>query len=199
MTMPAQPVHDNPVAQVLAAHHSDISEQEVAEVLRKALDEAVTDAPLTAAEESFIREHAGVALERPDVVRIRRNLTGLLQAHTASTASLSTAEAAALCGISESRMRHLIADGEAYVLPVSGRVRRLPLWQFTTTRLLPHLREVLAALPAEMPTAVLEAFMTQPAEDLQNDGEPVSIAAWLAAGGAPAIVLELAASENASR
>ena len=197
--MTADPIPAGPVAKVLAAHHSELSERDVAELLDRALDAANTDAPLTAAEEAFFRDNAGVTLEKPHTVRMQRVLEQALEAHAFSVESISTAEAARHCKISESRMRHRIAAREVCVLPADGRSRRLPLWQFTKNGTVPHLRDVLAALPDEMPAAVVEAFMTEPTEDLQMGGKPVSVAEWLTAGGALGPVLELTASENASR
>ena len=197
--MSAEAGYAGPVAKVLAAHHSSLSERDIAQLLERALDEASTDAPLSVAEEAFFAEHAGVPLADPAAVRTRRGLDRAISELQRSAASISMSEAAQRCGISESRLRHRIAAGEIYALPSSGRGRRLPLWQFTATGTLPHLREVLSALPDQMPAIVVEAFMTQPVEDLQIDDKPLSVAAWLAAGGGAGPVLELAASENASR
>ena len=187
------------VAEVLAARGYPLSEHDVALILDKALEEAKTDAPLSAAEEAFYREHAGAPLASPQAVRLGRELNATVARRHLSMDSINTAEAAARCGISESRMRHRIAAREVYILPADGRSRRLPLWQFTKNGTVPHLRDVLAALPDEMPAAVVEAFMTEPTEELQMGGKPVSVAEWLTAGGALGPVLELAASENTSR
>ncbi len=75
-----------------------------------------------------------------------------------------------------------------------GRSNRLPLWQFTSDGVLPHLPRVLTALPANLHPLEVHAFFTLPAEELSSGTVPMSPGAWLGAGGAPAAVVELAAS-----
>lgn len=94
--------------------------------------------------------------------------------------SHSPADAAALLGISPSRLSHRIADGDVYQVQL-GRDRYLPRWQFRDNKPLPGLAAVLAALPDELHPLAVEGFMTTPDPDL--DG--MSAVAWLTAGGDP--------------
>ncbi len=71
---------------------------------------------------------------------------------------------------------------------------RLPLWQFTTEGVLPHLRRVLTALPPNLHPLEVQAFFMVPAAEFTSGTVPMCLRDWLAAGGAPAGVVELAAA-----
>ena len=97
-----------------------------------------------------------------------------------------------LLGRSVGRVRGAIADGSLYGVKV-GRHWLLPRWQFEGSRLLPHLRKVVAAIPAGTSAVTIERVMTQPTEELYIDGRPASPRDWLLAGNPPAPVSDLIA------
>lgn len=104
-----------------------------------------------------------------------------------------TAQVAAMAGVTESRVRHWVADRALVGIRV-GQRRRFPAFQFGPDgRPLPGLATVLAALPAGWPPAQVAAFMTteQPELSLEESGQPVTPTQWLAAGGIPAAVTAL--------
>lgn len=105
--------------------------------------------------------------------------------------ALSVRQTAEQLGVSTSRVRHRLADGQlAGVHHRSGW--RLPAWQFTEQGVLPGLDVVLAALPADEPPPAVAAFMLTPDPDLEIVGKAVSPRAWLAADGDPTAVAALA-------
>jgi hypothetical protein len=107
--------------------------------------------------------------------------------------SLSMADVADLLGVDQSRVRHRIADGALYPVRV-GRANRLPAWQFAEGRALDALRDVLAALPDDLHPLEVAGFFTTPQPELTLNGTSTSPREWLAAGGDPDPVLDLARS-----
>lgn len=102
-------------------------------------------------------------------------------------------QVAAMAGVSESRVRHWVADGALVSVRV-GQRRRFPRFQFGPDgRPLPGLAAVLAAVPQSWPPAHVAAFMTteQPELGLDGSGRPTTPARWLAAGGDPTAVTAL--------
>lgn len=69
----------------------------------------------------------------------------------------------------------------------------VPRWQLEGARPLPHLRKVIAAIPAGASAVTVERVMTQPTDELYLDGQPVSPRDWLLAGQSPASVTDLVA------
>ena len=104
---------------------------------------------------------------------------------------LAVPEAAERLGIDASRVRRRIAAGSLAALRV-GRANRLPAWQFIGGRALPHLRALLGVLPADLHPEPTAAFVTSPQPELELSGRWVSPHEWLASGGEPRPVLELA-------
>jgi len=97
--------------------------------------------------------------------------------------ALTTADAAALLGVSDSRVRQLTADRRLAALP--GKPRRYPAWQFTDRGQLPNLDAVLRdADPALDQISMWRFFVTRD-PDLTLDGASVSPRDWLAAGADP--------------
>lgn len=110
----------------------------------------------------------------------------------ANAAAMPAADAADLLGRSVGRVRGAIADGSLYGVKV-GRHWLLPRWQFEGSGLLPHLRKVVAAVPAGTSAVTIERVMTQATEELYVDGRPASPRDWLLAGNPPAPVSDLIA------
>lgn len=181
------------VAQYLEQRGHPVAEED----LVQALDEMVGDrisapgaAALSQAAEQVLVEHSG--MPRPpesDTVRAVRETTAAVAAfvHT----SLSVPEVAAMLGVDASRIRHRLSDRGLYSIRV-GRVHRLPSWQFHDGQPLPGLRGVLAALPADLHPLVVEGFMSTPQPELDMHDTITTPRHWLAHGGDPIPVYDLA-------
>ncbi|MFT4009233.1 MAG: hypothetical protein QM655_04240 [Nocardioidaceae bacterium] len=108
------------------------------------------------------------------------------------TKSMTTKEAAKRLNTADSNIRRSIASGHLYSAGRDGRHgHRLPLWQFPHDKPLPHLAELLTALPSDLHPLEVESFFTTPSDTL-NQMTPVE---WLATGGDVAPVLALADDE----
>lgn len=113
--------------------------------------------------------------------------------HVALLTGPDTAQVAAMAGVTESRVRHWVADHALLGIRV-GQRRRFPPFQFGPDgRPLPGLAAVLAGLPAGWPPAQVVAFMMteQPELSLDESGRSVTPTQWLTAGGDPAAVTAL--------
>lgn len=84
-------------------------------------------------------------------------------------------------------VRRMLERGELYAAGRLGRQTAYPEWQFTSSGVLPHLREVIASLPSAYQPRDVLVVMTSPMGEL-NGRSP---RAWLEAGGEPTSVLEL--------
>ena len=89
------------------------------------------------------------------------------------------------------RVRQRIASGDAWVIPGSDP-DLLPPWQFVDGKLVAGLRQ-LGDVAAAVHPLTLRAFMLRADVDLAMGGLPVSPLRWLATGGDPAVVADLAA------
>jgi hypothetical protein len=165
--------------------------------VRTALDQVLptneTSSALSAHDSDYLAAHSGVTpasdADRAALAARRMALT------TAELArSLDRGEVASRLGISPSRVSHRQADGSLYALPVGTGRLRYPDWQFEGSATLPHLAELLRSLPSGVPAALVRRFMTEADPDLELAGKAVSPRDWLTQGGAPAAVLELAAT-----
>lgn len=111
---------------------------------------------------------------------------------TANSAGLPVTAAAARLGRSVSRVRGAIADGSLYGTKV-GRFWLIPTWQLDGSDPIPHLRKVIAAIPAGTSTVTVDRVMTQTTEELYLDGCAVSPRDWLLAGNPSASVTAMVA------
>jgi hypothetical protein len=181
------------VAQFLHERGYPVSESDLVEALRDALDSRVSAADaavLSPAAERVLVQHSG--MEIPDsgaAQRALRDTTADVAALVQT--SLSVPDVAALLDVDASRIRHRLADREMYSIRV-GRSHRLPAWQFYGGRPLPGLRDVLGALPRGLHPATVEGFMSTPQEDLVLHGMTTTPRHWLAHGGDPLPVAALA-------
>ncbi|ARC55519.1 hypothetical protein AS850_00320 [Frondihabitans sp. 762G35] len=115
--------------------------------------------------------------------------------------TVPVAEAATLLGTGAHQVKADIAAGRLWTLSQSGE-ERVPRWQLVKTgnsggsapyRRLPHLTEVLKAMPATLSGgsgAMMHGWMTTPHDETLVDCEPVSAVEWLAGGRDPAPVIE---------
>jgi excisionase family DNA binding protein len=114
-----------------------------------------------------------------------------VEAATVVATALTVRDAAARLGVDPSRVRHRLAEGRLTGLRRGGGWR-LPAWQFTGDDTLPGLGAVIPAIPDDLPAAVVAAFFLTADPDLEINGRARSPRDWLAAGGDPARVTELA-------
>lgn len=146
---------------------------------------------LSGPEQRFLRDHGGP----PYLPGEER---GLLQQHAdvaeaeeqaGRAASLTAEEAASRLGVTVQQVRDRIRD-RSLVDRAFGAERRLPSWQVLDSGVIPHLREVLHALPVDAHPLTVEGFMTTPSDEL--DG--ATPAHWLATGRGVDRVLQCAAA-----
>ena len=107
--------------------------------------------------------------------------------------SYSTSEAASYLKVDASRVRQRLREHSLFGIDYDGE-KRLPRFQFERKQVLPGIREVIAALPAELnPLDVAEWFLS-PNPDLEIDARemPLSPREWLLKGHAVEAVIKLA-------
>lgn len=182
------------IAELLEEQAPGLTEPELVAAVRELLGPPPRPAefsPLTAHDQAYLREHGGLPAITPERVagaRARR----LARTTAFVTESLSTAEVAGRLGVDPSRIRHMSADGALYAMR-TGRQNRYPSWQFGDDgRPLPGLRAVLQALPPGLHPLEVRGFMTTPQPDYAVRGRELTPIQWLAAGGDPAVVADLA-------
>lgn len=74
-----------------------------------------------------------------------------------------------------------------------GETQYFPAWQFGHGGTLPGLRQVVSILGDRLHPLVVDHWFRTPSVDLEIGQTPVSPATWLARGGDPSAVVELAA------
>ncbi len=189
VTMPAT------VAELMASRGLPVAEKD----LVAAVDEALMSrtAPrhagaLSGAAQEFLDAHGGIASPGPAdaasavLLSTAGHLIALIET------SLTGEQAAQLLGVDASTVRGRISRGELYAIRV-GRKNRLPRWQFTAQGALPHLAGVLAAIPDDAHPLEVEAFFDLTCPELVVGNRDCSPRSWLAGGGDPTPVRELAA------
>lgn len=105
--------------------------------------------------------------------------------------SFTVAQAAQRLGVSDARIRQRLAERTLY----GFRGRRgwhLPDFQFTPDGALPGLEQVVPALPVKLHPLSVAGFFRRPNPDLEGSDTPLSVADWLAGGGDPGPVVDLA-------
>jgi hypothetical protein len=100
--------------------------------------------------------------------------------------------AAELLGVDRSRISQRMSDRSLYAFVGPAEERCFPRWQFVGSKTLPGLKRVLAALDSELHPLSVDRWFTTPNVDLEVGGEPVNPITWLATGGSPKVVAELA-------
>lgn len=146
---------------------------------------------LTAAEAGVL-ERGGLDLSGPSEGRQLARTAAKYAAMLAS--SLTITEAAALLGVSKSRIRQRIGERSLYGVR-AGRQWRLPRFQFAGDEEVPGIAEVVRRMPVDVHPVSAENFFTLPNPDLYLDEEeeqPVSPREWLLSGGSPETVAPLA-------
>lgn len=103
------------------------------------------------------------------------------------TPSYTTAQVAEMLDCHPSSVRCALAKGRLYATKEPGQQLVYPGWQFAGSGTLPHLPEVLAALPSAYRARDVRVVMTSPLEEL--DGHAPQD--WLATGHNPTPLLEI--------
>lgn len=101
-------------------------------------------------------------------------------------------ELASALGVDKSRVSQLVSERSVYAFDDPDRRRHFPRWQFVERRPVQGLKTVLARLDPELHPLTVTHWMTTPHVDLNANGEPASPIEWLATGGSPERVAELA-------
>lgn len=144
------------------------------------------------ADAEVLRE-GGLTLEprrgdEPDIVArtAARAAVMLVQAKT-------TAEVAHALEVSAARIRQRAVARTLYAIR-DGSEWRFPRWQFDPDagREIPGLALVIASLSPRLHPIAVHRFLTEPSPDLEIDDHPVSPLSWLATGGDPGPVADIA-------
>jgi hypothetical protein len=183
-----------PVEALIDRVRPGFSSDEFAEALGRALErhKPSDTAALTSADQAFWDRHSGISGD-PDLASHARAAAAAAAALHEAT-SLGSDAVARRLGLQPSTVRRYVQDRKLYSFKANGRVL-LPSWQFTGTgRPLPHLAEVLAALPPGSHPQTVQGFFTTPQPDLRRAGEATTAVEWLASGGKPERVVALASS-----
>jgi hypothetical protein len=107
--------------------------------------------------------------------------------------SYSTSQAAKYLKVDASRVRQRLREHSLFGIDYDGE-KRLPRFQFERAKVVPGLREVLAALPAGLnPLDVAEWFLSSnPDLEVEGDVNPLSPRDWLLSGAPVEPVVALA-------
>lgn len=158
----------------------------------EAIEQAVASAPapamLTAHQAAALALVGADGTPRPAVDRPSVR-TALAYQRLLRTA-LSTAEAAQLLDVDESRIRQRIAENTLLAARVKN-AHRLPAFQFADDGELPGWSRVAARIPRGRPLTAVDRFLHTPQADLMMNGESVTPIDWLSGGGDPATVAAL--------
>lgn len=113
--------------------------------------------------------------------------------HIRATA-LPISEAARHLGVSDSRLRQRISQGDLLsIRGADGRSHLIPAFQFTENGELPGLRKVLAAIRPDAKLLTIYGFFMAPQPDLEDEaGKAMTPVEWLLAGEDVNAVAELA-------
>jgi len=163
-------------------------------ILEEATDSTAT---LTQGELDFLVNRAGIPAEafEPDHASAAQLAIELQvsRANEQAAEGLTTTEVAEVLGIAPANVRRAAANGDLFAS--SRRKNRelvFPAWQFAGGRMLPNLRQVLNAFVVPMHPLDVEAFMSTAREELGNR----TGIEWLQTGGAPEVLVRMAADEG---
>jgi hypothetical protein len=107
--------------------------------------------------------------------------------------SYSTSQAAKYLKVDASRVRQRLREHSLFGIDYDGE-KRLPRFQFERAKVIPGMREVLAALPEGLnPLDVAEWFLSpNPDLEIEHDEKPSSPRDWLLSGASVEAVVALA-------
>lgn len=150
-------------------------------------------AELTPIEQDELAEAGARRLPDRRAEAAREGRVGWQVVTLAGTADV--AEVAQRLGVDPTRIRQRLRARTLYGLRVRGRSWRLPRFQFDETgREIPHLGEVLRALPPDLHPRSVEGFLRTQQPELSADGKPTGPRDWLRSGGPADPVVALAAA-----
>lgn len=146
---------------------------------------------------AFIGERGADVLAPPGSENSRRRLRPEFRARIEAVVdSLSDDEAADFLGVGTRQLRRRAQHGGLCFFPVGNR-RRYPAWQFDERLgLLPHLNDVIAAVPSTWTPQMTNAFMTTLEAGLKIQGENLTPRTWLAIGLDPVAVVEMIRNDD---
>jgi hypothetical protein len=181
---------DEEVTRSMSHRELGVEEGDVVEAIRYRLPGSKT-AGLAASDQCLLergglRFTAGQAHAEVGAIQVVDDQVALL------SGSITPRTLALRLRLSESRIRHRIADRDIYAIRAGGRLL-LPAWQFGADGSpLPGLRILLQAMGEDEHPLGVQSFMTTPQLDLESaTGEPMSPRSWLASGGSPLAVAEI--------
>jgi excisionase family DNA binding protein len=175
------------------------AEEMVAEA-REMVALSVAEIPLRSAGDEPGREFTQgevEALARGGLDLLRSSGKGVARAAARYAAlravALTEREAAALLGVTESRVRQRVGEGTLYAVR-AGRERRLPRFQFADEGLVPNVGAVLREVPEDAHPLAVERWFATPDPDLilGDDEVPLSPRDWLLSGGSAEVLKPLA-------
>ena len=141
---------------------------------------------LTDLERRFLIEHCGLSAADLTPEAMAETNAAVDRAIAAAAArvranALTISEASALIGQPRAVILDALAAGDMYSAPGEPPSAEplLPRWQFSDGSVVPHLREVLAALPADDHPLDVEQFMTQGSTEYLGGCPPIL---WLLEG-----------------
>ncbi len=150
------------------------------------------------AAESLLSEHEAELLrqggfEDAPAGQKRASDVGALEFMQMLRGSLAAEEAGRLLRVNASRIRQRLGARRLFGVK-DGRTWRLPRFQFSGSRLVPGIDEVLPALPLGMHPVAVERWFRLPHPDLESPegGRPLTPLEWLGQGQEPGRVVELA-------
>lgn len=147
---------------------------------------------LSAAEVAFMDAHSGT---KPNpVVLFESRIQSEFERAADLDEAMTVSEVASLLGVSPSRVRHRLSAQTLYAYPSAGTGvgRLIPRWQFVGGKEVPHLGEVLRALPAEFTPMDVKAFVLNARVDHPTRDVTVGLLDWLSGGNDPAEAIALA-------
>ena len=195
------------VEDVLRRHGYSMSERTLAAQLDALLslsDQGSVGIDMSFADAAYLAQYSGVA-DASDADLTAMDARSAARATAEAGRGLSRNDVAALMAIDPSRVSHQIATGRLYSYPGSQGRPVFPDWQFITVTdeqdasppvpkasVIPHLAEVIAAIPAGSHPVAVRTFITSSSADLSVHRNALSPREWLARGGDPAAVVALA-------
>lgn len=174
----------------LRKHH--VPEEVIPNVIDALSEPTVPSTTLTAAEQAFAVS-AGISEDAFTAETAAANRRYQVTSAAADDAAfrrsvLTTEQVALLLDVKADNVRQQSGRRSLYTVGYLDGQKLFPRWQFTATRrVVPGLRDVLAAFPRYYHPLDVEKVMTEPDESL-GDRTPKQ---WLESGGAAAAVVEL--------
>ncbi|MHB8323282.1 MAG: helix-turn-helix domain-containing protein [Candidatus Dormibacteria bacterium] len=184
-----------PIEATFRRHGFQVSEDEMAAMLEEHLGQRMLPdaAPLSAADRELLDEGGlSVGAMASETLMAQAMATEYLRLLADAT---SVADAARRLGRDRSRVQRMIGAGQLYAVRVDRQRYLLPAFQFDSGGFpIPHLGEVLTALPGDLDPVAVSSFFLQPDANLVIGDDQAAPRTWLLAGKDPSDVVSLAAA-----